>query len=390
MTGNIWKYYILRIFAKRLVFPILTIFLVRNNLSPTELGIIFAAGTVIGLILEVPSGVIADRIGHKTAMLFAQSTWAMSMLLFWQADQFWEFFIANAVYWIGGSLWTGTNEAFIYETMRALKRESEIKLITGRALLISQVSTGALFVVVPWIATYSLRLPFLLNAIACLIGAGLTTTLSAPTPSRSVAAVEGRIDRFGWRTFMRNPRLLTTGLTFGFIGGWNGILEDFRQLYLDHIQLDLAYFGLIYLALRLFTGIVGTQVESIEQRIGARATFLLVPAISLTAYIGLAMSNSLYGLLFVALDGLQDGLTRPMEQAYLNTQITGTQRATLLSVFNLLTNLIRALAVLLAGFIISWSGIHAGMWFAAIGFVLIGLPLCMRFMRQILKTEPLS
>lgn len=135
LNANIWKYYILRIFAKRLVWPILTIFLVRNELSATEIGIIFSVGTVIGLLLEVPSGAIADRIGRKTSMIIANVGWALSMFIFWQVDSFMGFLVANALYWVAGSLWTGTHDAFIYETLQELGREKEIKKISGRALL---------------------------------------------------------------------------------------------------------------------------------------------------------------------------------------------------------------------------------------------------------------
>ena len=109
--------------VKRLVWPILTIFLVRNQLSPTEIGIVFAVGVLIGLILEVPSGAIADRIGRKTCLIISMLGCAASMFLFWLSHGFWGFLIANALYWAAGSLWTGTHNALIYETLKELNTE---------------------------------------------------------------------------------------------------------------------------------------------------------------------------------------------------------------------------------------------------------------------------
>lgn len=387
LNANIWKYYILRIFVKRLVWPILTIFLVLNRLSATEIGIIFAVGTILGLILEVPSGAIADRIGRKPSMAIASTGWALSMLIFWVGDSFTAFLLANTIYWAAGSLWSGTHEAFIYETLQELKRENEIKKIVGKALFISQVTTGILFVCIPIIAKFYLTLPFLLNTIVFIFTTILTLTLLEPRRTKSVLESEVGKDFLGFKTFFSNPFLLSTGLVFGFIGGINLILEDFRQVYLGAIHLDIVYFGLVYLALRIITGFFGMNVWRIEKAIGKRITFLLVPLSSLVAYIALMLINSLYGLLFIALDGIQEGLSRPMEQEYLNKAMKDSKRATMLSIYNLITNLVGAVAVFFAGIVIDYGGINKGFMFAAILFVVAVIPLVIWFMRRAEKAK---
>jgi MFS family permease len=356
--------------------------LVRSELSATEIGIIFSVGTVIGLLLEVPSGAIADRIGRKTSMIIANAGWALSMFIFWRVGSFMGFLIANALYWAAGSLWTGTHDAFIYETLQELGREKEIKKISGRALLISQVTTGILFVVVPVIAKFSLSLPFLLNTIVFAFSSLLTLTIIEPERSKSVAEEEIGKDFLGFKTFFTNRVLLATGLVFGFIGGINGILEDFRQVYLDFIHLDIAYFGFIYLGLRLLTGFLGVNVDRIEKALGRRTTFLLIPLSSLITYIGLYLINSFYGLIFIAMDGMQEGLSRPLEQEYLNKAISNSKRATLLSVFNLITNLVRAGAVFIGGITIDYGGINSGFLLAAILLIVFVSPLVVWFLRQ--------
>lgn len=382
LNANIWKYYVLRIFAKRLVWPILTIFLVRNELSATKIGIIFSVGTIIGLLLEVPSGAIADRIGRRASMLIANVGWALSMFMFWQADSFMGFLIANALHWAAGSLWSGTHDAFIYETLQELGRESEIKKVSGKALFISHGTTGVLFIVVPFIAKFSLTLPFLLNAIVFILSSILVATVLEPKRTKNVEEEEVGKDLLGFKTFFSNRMLLSTGLVFGSIGGIAGILEDFRQVYLDFIHLDIAYFGFVYLGIRLLTGFLGVHVDRIERIFGKRFTFLLIPLSLLAAYLALSFINTFYGLLFIALDGVEQGLSRPLEQEYLNRAITNSQRATLLSVFNLIKNLIRAGAVFVGGISIDYGGIHFG-FLAAAGLLLLFVgPLTFWFLRQ--------
>lgn len=376
LQANIWKYYVSRIFSKRIVWPILTIFLIRNSLTTTEIGIVFAVGTILGLILEVPSGAIADKIGRKNSLFIANVGWAASMFIFWISNNFWGFLIANGVYHITGSLHTGTNEAFIFETLKELKREKDLKMVMGKALFISQVTTGILFIAVPFIANFYLKLPFLINTIIFLANAGLILTMLEPKIAESVSKKEigGKKDFFGFREFASDKVLFLIAITFALIGGINGLLADFRQAYLDFIKIDLSYFGFIYLSLRLLIGFAGNNVYKIEKRIGRVATFWLMPTISLLTYVGLSLMNSLYGLIFITLDGIQEGLSRPIEQDYLNNAIKGSKRATFLSIFNLMSDLIRAVVVYFGAIIMDHHGINSGFIFLSILTIVFVFP----------------
>src|SRR3989338_2203452 len=144
LNANIWKYYLIRIMAKRIVWPILTFFLLRNELSPAQIGVIFATGSIVGLLLEVPSGALADKFGRRNALILANLGWALSMLIFAVGDSFTAYLIANAAYWAFGTLCSGTHEALIYETLHELGRKDDIKRITGRSLFISHRSASCL------------------------------------------------------------------------------------------------------------------------------------------------------------------------------------------------------------------------------------------------------
>lgn len=382
LEKNIWKYYIMRTSAKRLVWPILTIFLVRNSLSPAEIGIIFSAGTLAGLICEVPGGMITDAIGRRRALIFAFLGQALSMFIFWQAGGFWGFMLGQVLYYVFGSLFTGTGQALIYETLHELGREKEIKKVVGRSLFISQVFTGVLFIGVPLLSKFSMTLPFLLNAFVFLGTALLVSTFVEPARVQSIVEQELGKDNLGFKVFFSNPLLLSFSLGLSFIGGINGILEDFRQVYLDFIHIDIVYFGFIYLGLRLITGSIGTQADFFEKHLGKRGALLFLPLISLVTYLGLFMCNSFYGLIFIVLDGITSGLSGPFEQEYLHKMITHVNRVTLLSIDNMMQSLVRAIAVFVAGFTINSFGIQAGFLLAAVLVIVFAVPFLISFLRR--------
>lgn len=381
LEKNIVKYYVLRCLVKRMVWPILTLYLLRNQLTVDQIGTIVAVCTIAGILFEVPSGAFADWFGRRRTMALSMFIAAVSMFVLWRMTGFWSALVGQLIYTFSGSFWSGTHDAFIFETLRDLGREKELKKVAGRALFYSQTITGVLFVLVPWLATYSLSFPFFLNGFV-FIGAGLfCLSLVEPRTDDAHSVLEQEPDALGFKMFFRNSALIAAGLAFGLIGGINGILESFRQVYLDAVQFDLQYFGFVYLMLRLLTGFAGDRVDALERKIGRTAMLLLVPICSLIAYVGLASASGYWWLVFIAFDGLMGGFSRPLEQEFLNRAITKS-RATMLSIYNAIEDVIGAGFVFVAGFIIAWYGVRAGFAFAALATIVFVTPAYMWFMRK--------
>jgi MFS family permease len=381
LQANIAKYYVLRCLVKRMVWPILTLYLLRHNLSAEQIGVIFATCTIVGIVFEVPSGAFADWFGRKRTLALSMIISALSMLVLWQMTGFWGAMVGQLIYTFASSFWSGTHDAFIYETLVDLDRIKDFKKVTGRALFYSQTITGVLFVGVPVIAMYSLSLPFLLNAGVYVLATLLCLNLTEPRQESESSVLNAEPKESSIRSFFKNPALLAVGTAFGVIGGIAGILESFRQVYLNDVGFNLAYFGLIYLLLRLLVGFAGDRVSFVEKKLGRTLTLALVPALGFVAYAGLALVSGYWWLIFIALDGVQSGLSRPLEMEYLNKIIT-KGRATMLSIYNVLEDIIGAVFIFIAGYVINWQGVKFGMGFAAVSMLVFAVPAFMWFLRH--------
>ena len=386
LAQNIGKYYVLRCLVKRMVWPILTLYLLRNQLTVDQIGTIVAVCTLAGIVFEVPSGAFADWFGRKRTMTLSMFIAAVSMFVLWKMTGFWSALAGQLIYTFSGSFWSGTHDAFIFETLRDLGREKELKKVTGRALFYSQTITGVLFVAVPWLAAYSLSLPFLINGFV-YIGAGFfCLSLVEPRMDDKHLVLNQEPDALGFKMFFRNAALIAAGLAFGLIGGINSILETYRQVYLDAVHFDLRYFGLIYLLLRVLTGFAGDRVDALEKKIGRTATLWIVPLSSFIAYLGLALVGGYWWVVFIAFDGIMNGFSRPLEQEYLHRAITSS-RATMLSIYNVIEDVIGACFVFVGGYVIAWYGVRAGFVFAGAMTVLGVLPLYVWFVQKDKKMQ---
>jgi MFS family permease len=90
MKSNIWKFYFLRIFLRSSVFPILVVYFLKSGLSAAEIGLVFSIGVFASFLLELPSGYISDKIGHRPAIILCFLMKSLAMLSY-LGGTFWWF-----------------------------------------------------------------------------------------------------------------------------------------------------------------------------------------------------------------------------------------------------------------------------------------------------------
>ena len=125
IDSNLWKLYFLRGLAFAW-FPIPTILLFYQshglNLEQTVLlKTIFSLSV---LVLEVPSGYVADRLGRKFCLVAGSGVWIIGWLFYCFGDSFAIFAMAEILSGIAASLISGADTAIAYETLLQLNRES--------------------------------------------------------------------------------------------------------------------------------------------------------------------------------------------------------------------------------------------------------------------------
>jgi MFS family permease len=89
------------------------LFLLEKGLSYTEIGILYAIREIITNLSEIPSGILADTYGRKTALISSFLLYIISFILFYFAVGFWLFLIAFVFYGIGDAFRSGTHKGMI-------------------------------------------------------------------------------------------------------------------------------------------------------------------------------------------------------------------------------------------------------------------------------------
>lgn len=118
MNRNIKLFYFYRAVADLLLLgPIIVVFILSKGLSFTEVMLLNSISSIALVVFEVPTGVIADRVGRKWSILIGAFFMAVSMILLAFAYNFYILAISEIVFSLGMALRSGADTALLYDTL---------------------------------------------------------------------------------------------------------------------------------------------------------------------------------------------------------------------------------------------------------------------------------
>lgn len=134
MKTLLGKIYLYRIFSEFiLLYPLYNVmFVERGGLNAFQVSLLLAIWSVIILVIEIPSGALADKYSRRNLLGIAQIIRAIGygIWIFWPTFE--GFLLGLALWGVGRSLTSGTFEALVYDELKATGKESQYTKVMGR------------------------------------------------------------------------------------------------------------------------------------------------------------------------------------------------------------------------------------------------------------------
>ncbi len=338
--------------------PLWFLFLqLEHGLSFTQIGWLEAIFGITAILAEVPTGAIADRFGRRVALAFGAFSFAAATVLFGALD--YPLLVAGYLSMaVAMTLFSGSDEALLFDSLRQLGRSDAYERHAGRGQAVATASLlGATLLSGPLTSQLGFQTVVLLSAagmgLAGLIALFLrepprreaeissdgSDSTAAREPSRTGIAVFDEI-RAGARIAFRVRPVLWTILLGGFLLAALDLPDFFVQPFIRSHGVDptdALERGLIYSTLLLpsfFGYMVGSIIAApLAERWGeARALPLIILAGAL-CYVPLVAVNHLALVAAMACLAAATAATQPLASGYINRRIPSDQRATVLSIF---------------------------------------------------------
>jgi len=357
----VFKYYLFKATeAVEFYRPIMYLYFLSQGLSFTQIVIIEALYNVTTVLGEVPTGYVGDRIGRRNSLLVGTALITATLVGLALASSFLAFALLFVCWSLGYNFRSGTEDAWVYETLTDVSASEEFTRVRGRGQSIALSAGVGASLVGGYLGGVDLAYSFLAAALFTGLGLLVIATLDEPTTYEESGSSEMGL-REAWtvvteavsqrrlRSFIIYYFVLFSAVTYlVFV-----FLQPVFESVLAGIDVSLAtslplpgrddpyrlaistgdvetLLGIYYAAINLASAAVSYRIDLVRDRIGLRRWFVGVPLLvgGLLMTMMLVPSIALVAL-FVGWASVEP--TRVLAGQYVNDRIETLGRATVLS-----------------------------------------------------------
>lgn len=375
VRNNLISLYLIK-FAKwfNLVMPVVVLFYQDNGLSMQQIFILKSIYSVAMVVMEIPSGYLADIWGRKKTLILGSLLGTAGMAVYSFSYGFWAFAAAEIILGVGYSFISGADSALLYDTMKATDREKEYIKQEGWITSAGNFAEAIAGVCGGLLATFSLRMPFYAQFIVASMAIPAAFLLEEPklqatTLSKSFGATLRTVSETFQHTRLRAALLISS-----FAGTASLTFAWFVQPYFKAAGLPVSLFGVMWTVLNLSVGVSSMFSYRIERKVGQRyALLIIILGFTIGFYLA-AWKVSLIGIGFLFFFYLVRGIAHPILKDYINRDTRSEVRATILSLRNFVIRINfaiigPALGYLTDNFSLSWALVATGT-----GFLISAVP----------------
>ncbi len=341
---NIYRLYLIKI-AKwfMLYMPIVVPFYESNGLAMKDIMILQAVYSIAIVILEIPSGYLADVIGRRKTLILGAVFGTLGFATYSFSYGFLGFLIAEIILGIGQSCISGADSAMLYDSLLERGEEKKYSRFEGRVISLGNMAEAAAGIIGGLLAGLTLRAPYFAQTFVAFIALPAAITLVEPTrkvPLMKAGIMEIlHISRFA----LFEDRTLRRNIFFSAIIGTATLtMAWFAQPFFEFTKIEIRWYGLLWTTLNLTVAITSYTAHRLESKLGQKWSILIVALTIPLAYLALGRFHLSSGLIVLYLFYLVRGYATPVLKDYINRVTESHIRATVLSVRNFIIRLLFA------------------------------------------------
>lgn len=337
-----------------------TLFYLSRNLGLDQIFYLLVIWSVVGIILEVPSGYLADMIGRKKTIILGVGLHALSIAVLFVANSFPLFALFIALQSAAYAAFTGTDSALLYDSLRELGDVGSSLRVSGKYISSKRLAKifipllGAIVAkdLLPWQFSVLIAVDF----VGALISIWFAGKLTEPDRTVDLSEKESGIFLDSIKLFRSDSvaRKLAINKSLVFIATL--IFWRLYQPILKDLGISIIVLGIIYSLFQLLTFLSHWYFEKVEKVLGLRRIMNYPVLIGLVSILTFLLTKNLFVLTLATIFILIVGTFRdPIFFEQINLRVKSFNRATTTSVLNVVKSIFDIPLLLLTGFLIKFG-----------------------------------
>lgn len=352
MKKNLYVMYAITLLQGMIFYgPIATLYRQAQGVTIFQITVIESISLALGILLEIPWGVVADKIGYRKTMIFCSGLYFVSKIAFWKATGFTGFLMERIMLSVVLAGFSGVDSSIIYLSCEEMDSQKAFGIYNSLSMAGLLIASGifSLFV------QDNYPLAGLLTVISYGIAALLSFMLTE-VKHQKAEEIQSETFKVTLKTVFSNLTLLLFLIAVAFLSEAHQTITVFlNQLQYERCGLHSYSIGLIYIVATVL-GMLGVYSSAVTKRIGIRKSLFLFCGMAVISCLTLALTQyaipSVIGVLTLR---ISNSLFQPFQSEIQNREIKTNNRATALSINSMFTNCIAIGTNLVFGILSNWS-----------------------------------
>lgn len=339
---------------------IIVLFYLHRGVTVEQVFYLTLVWSLATLVFEVPSGYLADKIGRKRTMMLGSFVLLMAWVSTFFAQGFPAFIGVFVLMSLASSMFSGTEEATLYDSLKEVGKENEMtkhngRMISARHLMKIFVPTIGVLIAKDLIE-FQFRVLIGFDVVASIVSLIIFSRLVEPKHEKSVEEYEKGVYLNSLSIIKNNPFLLR--LTLNKVLVFIGAVVVFRayQPHLEEIGTPILWFAILYFFMHLIAFVSNWFVHILQGKFGLLRLLFWTPlgyAVSI-AILG-TTSIPIVACIAVLCEVFFVDVREPLFAEVINRRIDSRSRATTLSNLNVIKGLLDIPILLFAGYMATFG-----------------------------------
>jgi len=380
-SRNIAIMYAVTVFGGMLFFlPILALYLQEGLFTPTNIATVFAVEALAGAIFEIPTGSIADLFGRKKTIVLAHFVMLIGILFLFIGGGMVMFILYGIFNAFARSLMSGTDSALLYDSLQEEGKEQHYKKIIGTYLALWPLGASIGSIIGGYLAATSLQLTVEATLIPMAIALGLTLFLKEPKYEKENHKNVLKHMINASKIIISNKQLIVLVIAFFVMTGVGESVHILSPLLFKFKDIPIPWYGWITALTYGFSSLGFYLSHAVSEKIGNKKTLILVTILSPIFIFTATLLSGLPLILFWTTSSIYFGVKNPIINHLLNTEVSSSKRATIISINTFMGRVGLAILAPLFGYFIEIYTIPVAVRISAIALLLV--PVIFLFLKK--------
>jgi MFS family permease len=369
--------------------PVLVLLMVDRGLSLAEVGLAAAAQGVLIVVLELPTGGLADAIGRKPVLLAATAFEVASIAVLFVADALWMFVIVFALQGVYRALDSGPLEAWYVDAALAADPAADFErglsgsgVVLGVAVGAGALASGGIVAIDPFSAIDALAVPVLVAIALRLVEiVGIAGLVHEQRPALGLAGLRSSVRLVpsvigGSVRLVKGSVVLLCLVSVELFWGFGMVTFEFLlppklAEVIGDVDRAAAILGPASAAAWLASAGGAALIPFATRRLGSATTAAALRILQGAMVVVMALFAGVVGVLAMYLATYAvHGASNPVHKALLHRQVTSEHRTTVLSVNSMMAMPAGALGAIVLGYLADSTSVSTAM---VVGGVVLAL-----------------